>query len=70
MVRTLALLAAAAACVLVTSASPSYARCVQTGCSWTVVIRTCKTGVLGVSVPCPVKKKVCSGERYCTSSAD
>ena len=68
MVRTLALVAAAAAGVLVTSASPSYARCVQTGCSWTVVIRTCK-GPLGVSVPCPVKKKVCSGERYCSSSS-
>ena len=66
MVRTLALLAAAAACALVTSGSPAdAAKCVRTGCSWTVVMGTCKT--FAGRVPCPVRKKVCTGERYCTT---
>ena len=66
MVRTLALLAAAAACVLVTSGSPADATtCVRTGCSWTVVMGKCKT--FAGRVLCPVRKKVCTGEHYCTS---
>lgn len=60
---TVALGATLLAASLFATASPAMAQCSQQ-CQWTVVMGKCRT-VLGATVPCPLRKKVC-GERVCT----
>jgi hypothetical protein len=60
--------------LIITTASPARADWTENrgGCSytchWYITSGTCK-GPLGVSVPCPVKKKRCSKD-FCTQSSE